>query len=183
MPSTRSSTRGNSPTHSHQSSPSRSRAASAAPTAVATVETNGTSGDTTESSEIVLSETLDIGDVFPFFILAFAALGAGFVLTAWSAPRVKSDWSAVPVLILGISAMLLSPLIGYSLSLGVWKVAGKAGPKLIATAIGCVFIAALVHQNLEIKDLQSQLEQIRGEISDLKSAKQENPLKKLGINW
>lgn len=136
-----------------------------------------------ESSEIVLSETLDVGDVFPFFILAFAALGAGFLLTAWSAPRIKTDWTAVPVLILGISAMLLSPLIGYSLSLGIWKVVGNSGPKLIATALGCVFIAALVHQNLEIKELQSQLEQMRGEISQLQSAKQENPLKKLGINW
>lgn len=181
MPSTRSSARGDSPALSLQSSPPRSRAVSTAPVAAeTTVETNG---GTTESSEIVLSETLDIGEVFPFFLLAFAALGAGFLLTAWSAPRVKQDWSAVPVLILGISAMLLSPLIGYSLSLGIWKVAGKAGGKLVITAIGCVFIAALVHQSLEIKGLQSQVEQLRSEVWEIKNARQENPLKKPGINW
>lgn len=131
----------------------------------------------------MLSETLEIGEVFPFFLLAFAALGAGFLLTAWSAPRVKQDWSAVPVLILGISAMLLSPLIGYSLSLGVWKVAGKAGGKFLVAAIGSVFIAALVHQSLEIKALQQQMDQLRSEVWELRNAKPENPLKKLGINW
>lgn len=176
MPSTRSSVRDDSPVGSVPSSLAPSRAASAAPTA----DANG--GPSASESEIVLSETLDIGDVFPFFLLAFAALGAGFLLTAWSAPRVKHDWTAVPVLILGISAMLLSPLIGYSLSLGVWTVAGKLGAKVLVAGIGSVFIAALVHQSLEIKDLREQVEKLHGEVWAIRHAQNENPLKKL-VSW
>lgn len=176
MPSTRSTPRGGSPALSIQPS---SRAVSAAPE---DSRGNGTPVERVDT-EIVLSETLNVGEVFPFFLLAFAALGAGFLLTATSAPLVKQDWTQVPVLIAGISMMLLSPLIGYSLSLGVWKVTGKIGYKLLAFGIGFVFIAALVHQTLELRDLAKEVQDLKNQVWDIQNEKHENPLKKLGINW
>ncbi|RSH77110.1 uncharacterized protein EHS24_003739 [Apiotrichum porosum] len=110
------------------------------------------------------STTLDLSSVFPFFLLAFASLGTGFLLVSWAHPLLESDpLRAVPALVLGIASMILSPVIGYYLSLSFWQLTAR----ISLNALVALLLAVVVYQGCALSVLQTQVDLLRAEMDGM----------------
>lgn len=91
---------------------------------------------TEDSNVMVLSEGLATSAWFPFFILAFATLGATFSLVAWSLPRVRAgEYYLIPVLLAGVAGMVLSPVIGHFLNTCVLAAVDAVGRWILSPLV------------------------------------------------
>lgn len=132
--------------------------------------------------EMVLSG-LETSAWFPFFILAFASLGAFFSLVAYAFPYVQAgDYRFAPLLLAGVGGMVLSPVIGHVLStwvlgltdgVGGWllhPVAPQDADEDAGVARGLVFVLVLLvgvvaYLAVTVRDLRAETATLRREIA------------------
>lgn len=102
---------------------------------------------------------------FPFCFLVFGCIIASAVAIAWAGGQIKQgNYLALPVLLLGLAGILLSPVLAHYLNLGVWYVLGGKG--LFFLGLGVVVLGGVVGWLwVEVSVLREVVEELRGELA------------------